>query len=358
MTNRFTRKEFLEALFGQYFQKQDGFIIVKTGKHLDRKISTRYFPNVEILAKEQYHADQEVYFGICPRETMKPDKAHVRFVSALWAGLDLGPDGYSGREHFFSGPSRAAKAVRSFPLPPSIIVESGWGMHLYWLLNKMWQINDRERIDGLLRKIAHYFQCGNEVSIDAGLRLPGTYNCKMPGKSVICRIKYMNTDFRYHLEDFEKMRLEPETATRPVAKEEWIEVPPADAEEVVTGARSYEVEEQGEDLSAELQEYMHTESPVENQLLKNAVGHQAPWKPDTPPSEPPAEDTIDSDIAPLLYDPQRTSNEHASHVLSDELADILADRIADRVSARLSQKLMDDLVDRIVEKLALRLISS
>ena len=64
MARKFSRKDFLEALYGEYFRKREGFIMVKTAKPLDPRVSTRYFPNLEILAKEQYQEDQNVFFGV------------------------------------------------------------------------------------------------------------------------------------------------------------------------------------------------------------------------------------------------------------------------------------------------------
>ena len=97
MKSRFARKDFLEALFGEYVSKHDGFIRIVTVRHYDRKISTRYFPKLETLAKEQYTDNQHVFFGVCPHEGMRADKTGVRYMVALWAGLDLAPEGYSGK---------------------------------------------------------------------------------------------------------------------------------------------------------------------------------------------------------------------------------------------------------------------
>jgi hypothetical protein len=356
MMKRFTRKEFLDALFGQYFERQDGFIMVKTMKHLDRRISTRYFPNVEILSKESYHQDQEVFFGVCPRETMKPDTTHIRFISALWAGLDLGPDGYSGNKTFFRGPAPAAKAVRSFPLPPSIVIESGWGMHLYWLLKDVWRIVDREQLEGLLEKISNYFQCDNQVGLDATLRLPGTFNCKIPGKSVPCDIKYLNTDFRYDLGDFDKLRLGTDIVQDQRNQTRSQETLTTEEDQALNGPRAYEVEEEHEDFSQELKQYMQTEPAKTKELFHGTANqdlHMNATDPAQQVSEP--EDDDSSDIEPLLYESTSDHVENAKGLPSDDYAETLVDRIADRVVERLSEDLMDDLVDQIVEKLVKRL---
>jgi len=328
MMKRYSRKEFLIALFGDYFERQNGFVMVKSTKHLDRRVSTRYFPNVEILAKEHYLPDQDVYFGVCPRETMKPEKTHIRFVTALWTGLDLGPEGYSGKKLFFSGPASAAKAVRSFPLPPSIIVESGSGMHLYWLLRDIVEITDRDRVERLLMKIGEYFQCSNHAGIDAMLRLPGTFNCKMVGKSVPCDIKYMNTDFSYGLEDFEQMNLGPEMVSKP--KTPGRDIEPVSPQDIVaeTSSRSSAVAEHAQ-VEEDLKDYLFTEP----------------------------DDEIATDIEPLFYESPRTSQDGGKLLLSDDIAERVADRIVDKVVENLSKRLIEELADEIVAKLAKRLTS-
>ena len=107
MAPKFTRKDFLEALFGYYYKEHRGFILVKSFRRGDSKMSTRYFPNIEILAKEQYGEDRDVYFGICPRERMKPEKEHILHITALWADMDIGAEGHSvGKIFFFSSSLR------------------------------------------------------------------------------------------------------------------------------------------------------------------------------------------------------------------------------------------------------------
>ncbi len=205
MIAKFTRKDFLEALFGDYYKEHRGFILVKSFKTGDPKMSTRYFPNIEILAKEHYGDERDVFFGVTPRERMKAEKAHIRYLVALWANLDIGQEGHGEQEHFFDSPQHAAKAIRSFPKTPSIIVESGRGAHLYWLLKEIIEIDDAEKIEGVLRDISKYLKSESEVSLDAALRLPETVNTKVPSQMVNCDVKFINSNFRYSLSDFENL---------------------------------------------------------------------------------------------------------------------------------------------------------
>jgi hypothetical protein len=136
---------------------------------------------------------------------MKAEKEHVHYILALWADLDIGPEGHDEKKVFFEGPQQAAKAIRSFPRAPSIIVESGRGAHLYWLLKEVTEITDPERIVKLLGNISEHLQCDTDPSLDTVLRLPETVNTKITGKPVNCDVKFINPNFRYSLQDFENL---------------------------------------------------------------------------------------------------------------------------------------------------------
>jgi hypothetical protein len=339
--NKFTRKDFLEALFHEYFRKREGFVLVKTFRNNDRKTSTRYFPNVEILAKEQYTPDQNVFFGVCPHENMKPDKAFIQYLVALWAGLDISPEGYSGKQVYFFGQAQAAKAVRSFPLPPSIIVESGAGLHLYWLLKRITPIEDVEALEELLGRINQYFQCGTPSGIDSLMRLPGTANCKVPSSDVTCRVKYVNTDFRYDLEEFEKLNLGP-------------------VESPATGGSFLDsVPESPLDLSVSGQGRVPA-GPVDSVPVKREIPREPEdFEPDEDESEyEDAGSLMESGEIHSLTVGSPADESQTVVVLAEESTDLIADEIVDKVVERLTDKLMEQLVDQIVEKLAERLMTS
>ncbi|MEW6112780.1 MAG: hypothetical protein AB1664_11685 [Thermodesulfobacteriota bacterium] len=205
MMARFTRKDFLEALFLDYYKEHRGFILVKSLKRGDPKMSTRYFPNIDILSKEHYAEERDVYYGICPRERMKAEKEHIRYVVALWADLDIGRQGHEDKNVFFEGPQQAARAIRSFPRAPSIIVESGRGAHLYWLLKQVNEVDDPEKIEAIIKRINQHLNCDTDASLDTVLRLPETINTKVGDQPLPCDVKFINTNFRYTLRDFENL---------------------------------------------------------------------------------------------------------------------------------------------------------
>ena len=355
MRERFTRTEFLEALFGDYFKRRGGFLMVKTMRSLNRRLSTRFFPSIEILAKEQYQPDQEVFFGVCPRETTKPDPSHIRYITALWAGIDLALDGYAGKDSYFDGPAWAAKAVRSFPLPPSIIVESGHGMHLYWLFRDVMQIPDPLWVEHELRRFNAYFQCRKEVTIDTMLRLPETYNFKVPSSSVVCEVKYLNTDFRYAPEDFEGTKL-PTDVGSPAAERLASAGSAVDPIHGPTGIRE-PVEEKVENLRQEPGQSLDTDSAGRQKHFAKAVRADEKGSHQSTSSHLDTQlRSIPKDFEPLPYELEEDPPRSSAMVPPIGSLDALADRVADKVIARLTDKLINDLVDRVVDELAKRLL--
>jgi hypothetical protein len=322
MTGRISRKDFLDALFAQYFRDNTGFIIVQTVKRLDPRTSTRYFPTIDTLVKEQYARDQNVYFGVSPRERMKPGTENVRYLTSLWCGLDLSPEGHSGRDAHFVSPAYAAKAVRSFPLPPSIIVESGWGLHLYWLLKKAVEISDHQVLEDLLTNINVYFNCKTRITLDSTLRLPGTLNCKMPGQFLDCNVKYLNTSFRYDLQDFESIDLSSREASDRLGRSGTSFIPPG-VDDALADAPISISEDQADELAVEvLEEYAEKDGLSSVSTFVEATAEEGGGGP-----------------------PQRGQ-------LSEELVELLADRIAAKLVDKMSGKIADQVAGRILARMS------
>lgn len=352
---RFTRKDFLGALFQEYFREREGFIIVKSSKALDRKTSIRYFPNIEILAKEPYQNDQDVFFGLCPHEKMRAEKSHVQYLVALWAGLDLDPEGYSGRQTHFFGEAQAAKAIRSFPLPPSIIVESGRGVHLYWLLKELTPIADVEVVERLLRRINSYFRCNTELGIDSVLRLPDTINARVSGQLTSCRVKYLNTDFRYDFGDIEQLNLgvtdssskstvfgRPTEATLDVLVDQ---AEPASDSAATSHAAGEEVRDRTRHAG-----FLDDDSKNMGPRTGAEKAHVVP-----------AEKTAASSLSEPIFErePYEQAGKRPSvlpqlqptGIVAEEVLDRVADKLADKIADRITKKLVDEIVSKVVERL-------
>jgi len=275
----------------------------------------------------------------------------VRYITCLWAGLDLGPDGHSGRKTYFSDNRQLARAVRSFPLNPSIIVESGTGMHLYWLLKTVTEIHDPLWVEEQLNKVNQYFQCKTDVRLDSTLRLPGTLNSKTPGQGLRCSVKFINPDFCYDLADFEQVN----SSGVPGSISAVTGAPTGDDPLSVRSAPNRgQVNQRAADPSEELVPYFSEN----NSAIRDLRPGPAPLPHRGASGEvqiPAIIRQSANDIEPLPYEPEAAGAEPTPHVSPQRPSDLLEDRIVEKVVAKLADRLSDELVDQIVEKLVRRL---
>jgi P4 family phage/plasmid primase-like protien len=94
-----------------------------------------------------------VFFGVCPRPAKNCDRAwHIRTVRTLWADLD-----HCTRDEAWERCSKAGLP------PPSIIVNSGNGVHLYWLLDEPYQIDDAGKVRPVLEEWTDVMRDGAPV---------------------------------------------------------------------------------------------------------------------------------------------------------------------------------------------------
>jgi hypothetical protein len=160
---------------------------------------------------------QNVYFnvGMIAGEPKGRGKAEdVSAIVALWADVDFQSAAHANH----SLPADATdfeRLIPELPLPPSLIVDSGNGRHLYWLLRDPWLFADKDdRSRGtLFAKGWHEMVCRaasrlgwsleNLGDITRVLRLPGTVNRKDSQSLKPVTIITADWSRRYSLDDFE-----------------------------------------------------------------------------------------------------------------------------------------------------------
>ena len=134
------------------------------------------------------NGDVELYFGCSTREG-GGTKENCREAVSFWADLDF-------KE---TSELEARKRVSQFHLPPSIVINSGGGLHLYWFLTQPAAAHDIELIlKGLARAIG-----ADKASAEIArvLRVPGTLNHKyQPPREV--RIEQAHWERRYRVDQF------------------------------------------------------------------------------------------------------------------------------------------------------------
>jgi len=141
----------------------------------------------------------DCYMGVL-RRSRPSGKAQdvVDHAPVLWADIDP----YKG-EKVSNGLLELARDVNfaraiNFPLAPSIIVDSGHGIHAYWLLREAMALPDATlAMKGIAKDI------GGDHTHDPArvLRLPGTNNHK-GGDSIPVRLLRLDTTRRYRPSDF------------------------------------------------------------------------------------------------------------------------------------------------------------
>ena len=122
-----------------------------------------------------------MYFGVCTRITGTPSgtRADLAECPALWAEVDtrkLGLDKAMVRQ-----------VVVSLPHPPSLVIDSGGGLHFYWLLTEAIDVRQtsenaaetEEAVVAVLKQLAG-IMAGDTSVCDLAriMRLPGSHNTK------------------------------------------------------------------------------------------------------------------------------------------------------------------------------------
>lgn len=145
------------------------------------------------------HRDQNLYFGVASRRTRKSGRSENCYaVRCLYCDID-----------FKTTPEAEARPrLDRFPIKPSIVVQSGGGLHVYWLLKEPLTLpEDKDRLVSLLRRLAAAVGADLSSAEPARvLRVPGTLNRKpeydSPRPVVIERL---TTEAQYNIADFDDL---------------------------------------------------------------------------------------------------------------------------------------------------------
>lgn len=150
------------------------------------------------LAELNTNENANIFFGVNPRIARgggrKNDVAKVR---CLWADMD-------------NVTTELAKwrCEESGVPVPSIVVDSGNGVHLYWLIDGLLDVStDRSRalLEARLRLLYRRLGCDATCDVNRLLRLPGfmnvknARNCDQPSR---CRLQHCSPECRYKIESF------------------------------------------------------------------------------------------------------------------------------------------------------------
>jgi hypothetical protein len=144
----------------------------------------------DLLARTRLATD--LYVGCALAEDCGPDartkNLTAQWVPGLWADLDWGP----GSKPRPRDASECADFIKSLPLEPTLIVNSGHGYHCWWLYNDLLDVRTTDQRShaqsvacgwqSLLARMAHerHWIFDSVSDFARVLRIPGTQNCKRP----------------------------------------------------------------------------------------------------------------------------------------------------------------------------------
>lgn len=167
-----------------------------------KKPFNQFFDSVQqaVAVAASLADDYDVYFGVGARNGRKGDREHVGYVGALWADIDA-------KDH--GGSKEAALALmRSFPVQPSVIVDSGNGYHAYWLLKQPHYLrapDDISQAEETMKGLAAQLVGDAVWDVPRILRVPSTLNHKCEPPAAVAIIE-LNAERRYGLSDLEQYR--------------------------------------------------------------------------------------------------------------------------------------------------------
>jgi hypothetical protein len=161
-------------------------------------------------------AGRGLYFygnGLSVRLGLACQKADEREVNTLYCfhvDADV-PKGIKDEAEFQKAKTELLERVRSDAQPPSVIIDSGNGFGLFWLLAGPVEVTDanREQFRSINRALAAKVDGDNCYNLDRVMRLPGTINYpsktkRARGRTVVPTKLVEFVDFiRYRIEDFE-----------------------------------------------------------------------------------------------------------------------------------------------------------
>ncbi len=145
------------------------------------------------------------YFGACTRVTGKASgsRADCAEMPGVWVDIDCEKQSFSKAD--------AVSAALSLPMRPSLLIDSGGGIHGYWLLNEAMPVLqgplcDDESIIAVLRQLAGVL-AGDPAVCDIArvMRLPGTSNFKYGEPRLCSLLEVSDFSIRYEFSDLVEM---------------------------------------------------------------------------------------------------------------------------------------------------------
>ena len=165
-------------------------------------------------------ASEEYVENLDNKEYSRCTKENISSIVGFSLDIDVQAP-HRGKDNLPPTKEKAMELIKSLPLKPTVIIDSGYGYQLWYLFKEHWQFEDEEerkeaeRLSKLWNMTAYAYAAKRGWAIDMTfnldrlMRLPGTYNNKGDDPLPV-KIVEMNEDLRYSPDDFEQFLIDPE----------------------------------------------------------------------------------------------------------------------------------------------------
>ena len=221
--------KFLETLFQTPLERNIGDIEIR-GFPKEGWQEQRYCNLLKGAAKIAYdfcEDEMDVYFGVNPRIGNAGSKENVPWLTAFHAEIDYGKDGHKKPSEYGTY-DEALRSIKNFEIKPTYINHSGGGFHCYWVLSEPVGVSDigLDSLENVNRNLTAALGGDSGThNINRILRVPGTYNFKLPNNPREVTV-IVDDGPRYDLEvfkplmNFEKKK---KTAAQPKVQKQAIQ---------------------------------------------------------------------------------------------------------------------------------------
>ena len=200
--------EFFHRLFGASLEENEQFIELRCINRHDDQTRQEFFPSIEVFleAIKNQAPRFDYYFGIHPRASKNGTAEAVKYVTCIWADLDW--------NNFKGGQNEAIARVRKFPIPPTAVVSTGHGIHVYWLMKEPEELEDPADFRCIVKGVQKLLGSDQVDDLSRVLRIPGTLNYKDLENVLPCKIVFFDYSRRYGIPDFEQFAISAEEGSQ------------------------------------------------------------------------------------------------------------------------------------------------
>ena len=207
-------KRFLDALMGDGLPSPHAAVVFT----LPGWEATRYSrPTLARPYIEKTGERRNVYIGVGMRDAqLEPGKrgkaSDVSGIFGMWADIDIAGPAHDGGKAYPPNLDAALKVAHA-DLEPSVVVDSGHGLHIWWLFPEPWIFEDGDRDEAVqlakdwsrllkARAKARGWEIDSTHDLARVLRVPGTMNLKAENAPVPVKL-LLAAGPRYSVDDFQ-----------------------------------------------------------------------------------------------------------------------------------------------------------